>query len=225
VSNTGFEILLNSKTWLRLIEGLWVTLRISLITVLISVVLGLILGIIASRKNLFGRVLCRVHLETVRIVPQLVLLFVAFFGLPRLYNIQISAESVAIMVFAFWASGEMGDLVRGAIISIPPHQTQSGLALGLANRQIFTYIILPQTVRRLIPPAINLITRVVKTTSLVSLIGMVDVFKVGKQIIDFNRFEYPGGAFWIYAVIFFLYFAICYPISKLSRKLEKRWEL
>jgi polar amino acid transport system permease protein len=220
----SIEILFHAKTWLRLLEGLWVTLRISLLTTLFSVMIGLLLGVLASRKNPVARMICRVHLEIVRIVPQLVLLFAAFFGLSRLWDIQLPGEVVAIIVFTFWASGEMGDLVRGAMASIPATQTQSGLALGLSGTQIFTYIILPQTVRRLAPPVINLITRIIKTTSLISLIGMMDVFKVGKQIIDFNRFQNPKGAFWIYATIFFLYFALCYPISKLSRLLEKRWK-
>jgi polar amino acid transport system permease protein len=170
------------------------------------------------------RAALRVYLEIVRIVPQMVLLFIAFFGLPRLWGVYLPAEAVAILVFSFWATAEMGDLVRGALASMPRHQTLSALALGLRRWQVFRFVLIPQAARRLLPPAINLVTRVVKTTALISLIGMADVLKVGKQIIDFNRFQYTRGAFWIYGAIFLLYFFICYPVSRFSKKLEERWK-
>ena len=76
----------------------------------------------------------------------------------------------------------------------------------------------------LIPQAINLITRMIKTTSLIVLIGVVEVIKVGQQIIESSRLSVPSAPLWIYGVIFFLYFIICYPISKLATKLEKAWK-
>ena len=90
--------------------------------------------------------------------------------------------------------------------------------------QIYRYIIIPQTIRRLLPLAINLATRMVKTTSLIVLIGVVEVLKVGQQIIEANRYTAPSAALWIYAAIFFLYFLVCFPISRLAGKLEKRWQ-
>ena len=129
----------------------------------------------------------------------------------------------AILVFTVWGTAEMGDLVRGALISIPPHQYDSAKALGMSGIQTFIHIIIPQTLRRLLPLAINLTTRMIKTTSLIVLIGMVEVLKVGQQIIDLYRFDYPTSAIWIYAVVFFLYFIVCWPISLLAKYLEKRW--
>ncbi len=80
----------------------------------------------------------------------------------------------------------MGDLVRGAITSLPKHQFDSGLALGLSKRSLYRYVIIPQVLRRLLPQAINLVTRMIKTSSLVILIGVVEVNKIGQQIIDFT---------------------------------------
>lgn len=82
---------------------------------------------------------------------------------------------------------------------------------------------IPQAIRRMIPGTINLATRMIKTTSLVVLIGVIDVVKMGQQIIETARFEYPTASFWIYGFIFFLYFIICYPLSKLSKHLELKW--
>ena len=82
---------------------------------------------------------------------------------------------------------------------------------------------LPQALRGLIPATINLTNRMIMTTSLVALIGVVEVLKVAQQIIDANRFEYPSAALWIYGVVFLLYFLVCFPISLAARKLEERW--
>ena len=117
----------------------------------------------------------------------------------------------------------MGDLVRGALISIPKHQYESGAAIGLTKWQVYRYVIIPQILTRLVPLAINLTTRMIKTTSLVVLIGITEVLKVGKQIIDANRFDYPTAAMWVYGVVFLLYFLACWPISCLAKQLEKRW--
>ncbi len=163
-------------------------------------------------------------LEFIRVMPQLVLLFLVYFGLARNFDINISGELSAIIVFSLWGTAEMGDLVRGAITSLPKHQFESGQALGRAQLQLYVYIIIPQVLRRLLPQAINLITRMIKTTSLIVLIGVIEVVKVGQQIIDSNRLSIPSAAFWIYGCILLLYFAVCFPISKLSSYLETIWK-
>lgn len=119
----------------------------------------------------------------------------------------------------------MADLVRGALASIPKHQYESAAALGLTRTQTFIHVILPQTVRRLLPISINLITRMVKTTSLVLMIGVVEVLKVAQQIIEANRATSPNAAFGLYLVIFILYFLACWPISLLAKYLEKKWKV
>ena len=126
-------------------------------------------------------------------------------------------------MFVLWGTAEMSDLVRGALIAIPKHQYESSEALGMSRVQTYWYIIIPQTVRRLIPLSINLITRMVKTTSLVMMIGILEVLKVAQQIIEANRRTSPNAAFGVFAVVFLLYFLICWPISRLAGYLEKRW--
>ena len=207
----------------RLLSGLGVTLGLSLVSVALSVALGLVVGVLMTRKNPVIRALMRLWLETVRIVPQLVLLFLVYFGMAKAFNLQMSGETAAVIVFTFWGAGEMGDLVRGAITSIPRHQRESGAALGLTQGQVWRFVLLPQAARRLVPQAINLATRMIKTTSLVMLIGVVEVLKVGSQIIDAARYDAPQGAVWVYGAVFLLYFLACWPISLLARHLEKRW--
>ena len=219
----GLEVLFKGINMQRLLEGLWVSMRISLISVAISMVLGLLLGALMTRKNPVIKVLTRIYLEIVRVMPQMVLLFIAFFGATRVLGIDIDAEAASIFVVSFWGTAEMGDLVRSALISIPKHQYESGAALGLTERQVYYHIVIPQTVRRLIPNSINLITRMIKTTSLVMMIGVVEVLKVGQQIIEANRSSSPNAAFGIYLTVFVLYFIACWPISMLAKFLERKW--
>ena len=220
---SALGVLFQGRNLARLLGGLWVTLRLSAVSILLSVALGLALGMVMTLRSPIIRALTRLWLETIRIVPQLVLLFIVYFGLARALNLQLSGEAAAV-AFVFWGAGEMGDLVRGALTSIPAHQRKSGAALGLTRWQINRYVLIPQTLRRLIPQAINLATRMIKTTSLVMLIGVVEVLKISQQIIDASRYDAPQAAVFIYGVVFLMYFMVCWPISLLAGRLEKRWK-
>lgn len=223
MQDSAISVLFRGSNLLRLLGGLWTTVRISLVSVALSILLGVLLGMVMSLKNPFTRALTRVYLDFIRIMPQLVLLFLVYFGTTRAFGWNLSSETSAVIVFTLWGTAEMGDLVRGALISIPKHQYDSAQALGMNRLQTYSRVIVPQTVRRLLPLSINLATRMIKTTSLIVLIGIVEVLKVGQQIIDTNRFEYPTAALWIYGVVFFLYFFICWPVSLLAKKLEQKW--
>ena len=221
----GFEVLLKGNNMIRLLTGLAVSLKISFVSVAISIVLGVALGILMTLKNPVITVVSRIYLEIVRILPQMVLPFIVYFGTTKALGINLEAETAAVIVFSFWGTAEMADLVRGALLSIPAIQYESSASLGLNKLQTYIYVIIPQITRRMIPLSINLITRMIKTTSLVMMIGIVEVLKVGQQIIEANRKASPTAAFGVFLVIFLLYFAACWPISMLSRYLEKKWEI
>lgn len=223
MQDLGIQVLFQGRNFIRLWEGLWVTLRIAAFAMVLSVIFGFLLGMIMTMHNRAVRCITRIYLESVRILPQLVLLFLVYFGAAKHLGINISGEAAAVIVFTFWGTAEMGDLVRGALLATPKHQYESGGGLGFNRWQIYLYIIIPQTIRRLLPPAVNLLTRMIKTTSLVVLIGVVEVVKVGKQIIDASRYQTPTAALWIYGVIFIMYFIICYPFSRLSLWLERKY--
>ena len=205
----GLDVLFMGSNATRLLQGLWVAVQIS--------------AIFMTWKNPVAKVISRLYLEIVRIMPQLVLLYIVFFGATRVMGLNISAELSSIIVFVFWGTGEMGDLVRGALTSIPKQQYESAAALGLNKAQIYRQVIIPQAIRRLIPSSINLITRMIKTTSLLLMIGVIEMMKVGQQIIEANRMTSPNAVFGIYGTIMLLYFVICWPISMLANHLEKKW--
>lgn len=209
----GLEVLLKGKNMVRLLGGLGVALKISAVSVLLSLPLGILLGVLMTFKNPILKAILRVYLEFIRIMPQMVLLFLVYFGTTRAFGWDLSGETAAVIVFVLWGTAEMSDLVRGALIAIPKHQYESSEALGMSRAQTYWYIIIPQTVRRLIPLSINLITRMIKTTSLVLMIGVVEVLKVAQQIIEANRTASPNAAFGIYLTVFVLYFLACWPVT------------
>lgn len=219
----GLEVLLKGKNLARLFGGLGIALQISLVAVAVSIPLGILLGVIMTWKSPVARVITRIYLEFIRIMPQMVLLFLVFFGTAHAFNWDLSGESASIIVFIAWGTAEMGDLVRGALISIPVHQYESSASLGLSKAQTYRYVIIPQALRRLLPISINLVTRMIKTTSLVMMIGVVETLKVAQQIIEANRMSSPNAAFGLYLTVFMMYFMICWPISMLAKHLEKKW--
>ena len=218
---TASGVLFKGKNFVRLMGGLGVTIWIAAVSVFLSMILGFLFGIVMNMKNRAIRWLCHAYLEFIRIMPQMVLLFLAYFGLTHAFAISISGELASVLVFTLWGTAEMGDLVRGALQSIPKHQYESGRALGLTEKQIFRYIVIPQTVKRLVPLSMNLITRMIKTTSLVVFVGVIEVLKIGQQIIEANRLTIPTASIAVYGVIFFLYFIVCWPLSLAADKIEK----
>lgn len=223
MQSLGIDAIFQGRNIERLFEGLITTIEIAFISIVIGSILGILIGLSRTSKSKIVLFINRIYLELFRIIPTLVWLFIFYFGVTTALGVDLSGEAVSIIVFSLWGAAEMGDIVRGALQSLPKHQIESGKALGLGKYELYRYVLIPQAVRRMLPGTINLATRMIKTTSLVVLIGVIDVVKVGQQIIETSRFAYPTASFGVYAVIFMLYFIICYPLSKISKRLESKW--
>lgn len=112
MQDSGINVFFQGINSLLLLKGLWTTLHISLLSAGLSIPLGILLGIFMTLKNPIARIVSRIYLEIVRIMPQLVLLFVVYFGFTRAFGWNLSAYWSAIIVFTFWGTGEMGDLLH-----------------------------------------------------------------------------------------------------------------
>ncbi|WNS40953.1 amino acid ABC transporter permease [Paenibacillus sp. MMS20-IR301] len=224
MQNSGIEVLFEGSNLERLLGGLLVTIEISFVSIVIGTVLGVLMGLLRTLNLKPLQAVLRLYLEAFRIIPILVWLYVVHFSFTPLLNIDISGEATSILVFSLWGAAEIGDIVRGALQSMPKHQEESGAALGLSRIQLYRYILIPQAIRRMVPGAINLATRMIKTTSLVVLIGVIEVVKIGQQIIELGVIKAPNASFWVYGFIFILYFAVCFPLSRFSRRVERRWQ-
>ena len=126
----GLDVLFKGKNMARLMGGLGVALKISAASVLISLPLGILLGVLMTFRNPIIKAILRLYLEFIRIMPQMVLLFLVYFGTTRAFGWNLSGETASIIVFVLWGTAEMSDLVRGALIAIPKHQYESAEALG-----------------------------------------------------------------------------------------------
>jgi polar amino acid transport system permease protein len=219
---SGINVLFEGTNMARLFAGLWTSIWIAALSLVFGLILGLILGMLRTLHNKPLRFILRLYLEFFRIVPTVVLLFLVYYILPRGLHVNWSASWMATLAFSLWVSAEFSDIVRGALQSVPQSQIESGLALGLNRRQLFHYVLLPQSFQLELPATINLATRVIKTTSLLMMINVMEVINVGQQIIEANNQKYPAGVFWVYGLIFIMYFILDYPLSALSKKLTAR---
>ncbi|MDH4764045.1 amino acid ABC transporter permease [Pseudomonas sp. CBMAI 2609] len=213
---TGFELLWQAAP--QLAAGAGRTLAIASGAILLASVLGLAYGIGRSLRRPWLDLLLRSYLELFRAIPVLVWLYLGFFGLPLLLGIDLPAFWCAVLVLGLWGATEIGEVVRGALASLPSGQREAGLAIGLDTAQLYRWVLLPQGLKRLTPGVINVHTRIIKTSSLTVLIGVVDVTKVSQQIIE-RTYE----SVTLYGFLFVFFFLLCYPLSCASRALERRW--
>lgn len=195
-------------------DGLLVTLQVSLLVVLISLAIGVLMGvgIAFGPRWLYWPI--RIYSDVLRGIPILVLIFFVYYGLPAL-GIEIDNFWAAVVALAAFKVAHVIEIVRGAIQSIHYGQSDAGKAIGLTFWQRLWYVIFPQAIRRFLPPWINAVTETVKGSSLVSLIGVVDLMLAMQKVIGRTYEPMP-----IYVLGAIIYFLINYSLSSLSRRLE-----
>jgi polar amino acid transport system permease protein len=198
-------------------KGLLVTLQVSFLVVGLSLVAGVVLGTGLVYGPLPLRWLIRGFSDVIRGIPVLVLIFAVYYVLPPL-GINLSNITSGVTALTVFATAQVVEIVRGAIQSIHHGQMEAGKAIGLRFEQRLAHIILPQAVRRFLPPWINSVTDAVKGSALVSLVGVVDLMLAIQQVI--GRIYEPMP---LYLLGAFIYFAINYTLSSLSRRLEARY--
>lgn len=216
MASSAPELLLISLP--QLAAGAVQTLSISALSILLATAGGLLYGVLATLGNRLLNVLLLVYLELFRAIPVLVWLYLLFFGLPIFFALNIPSFWCAVLVLSLWGASEVGEVARGALQSLPRGQREAGLSIGLAGWQLYGYVLLPQALKRMTPPTINIYTRIIKTSSLAVLIGVVEVIKAGQQIIE-RTYE----SVLIYGALLLFFFFVCYPLSAASRVLERRW--
>jgi polar amino acid transport system permease protein len=200
-----------------LLKGTIQTLLIAFYSIAISTVIGILFGAIRTVSVKWLTITTRIYVEIFRAIPVLVTMFFFFFGLPIFLGTEVSSTVAAVLAISLWGVAEIGEITRGALLSIPRGQTEAGMSLGMNAVQIYRFILIPQAVKQMIPSTVNMYTRIIKTTSISVLIGVTEVMKMGQDII-----ERTAQPLIIYGSILVLYFAICYPLSRWSRNLEEK---
>lgn len=202
-----------------LLQGLLWTIGLSLV----AFVGGGLLGFVVALGRCYGprasRLLVSLYIKLIQGTPLLVLLPLAYFGLPAI-GLSIAPLAAAAIALSIYVSAYLGEIWRGCIESVPRTQAEAAECLALHWHQRVLHVILPQAVRIATPPTVGFMVQIVKNTSLASAIGFVELARAG-QIINNSTFE-PFGVFLVVAV---LYFALCYPLSVMSRRLERRFHV
>lgn len=205
------------KNWSFLAAGLWATIEIFVVSMIAGTVLGVLMGVLRTSRVFLIQITTRAFIEVFRGLPTLITMFFVYFAVPMLFQIEIPSFLAAVIGLTLWELSEIAEIMRGAIQSIPKGQVEAGRAMALNKAQVLIYILMPQAVRRMLPPLIGVYTRLVKGTALASLVGVNDLVMAGKIVVE--RTLEPLE---VYVFIMAVFFIINYPLSVLSRKLERK---
>ncbi|SEK77183.1 amino acid ABC transporter permease [Streptococcus equinus] len=200
-----------------ILQGLWLTLYISFISIVLSTIIGTILAVMRNGKNPVLRLISSIYIEFVRNVPNLLWIFIIFLVF------QMKSTPAGIAAFTVFTSAALAEIIRGGLNGVDHGQTEAGLSQGMTHFQIFIYIVFPQAFRKMLPAIISQFVTVIKDTSLLySVIAIQELF--GKSQILMGRYFEASQVFTLYAVIAAIYFVINFTISMISRRLAKKWE-
>jgi len=198
-------------------RGFLVTLEASALIVFFATLIGIVGGTLLLYGPKPLRLLVRVYVDTIRGIPLLVSIFAIFYGLPALGS-QISQFNAAILALSVFGGAHITEVVRGGIDSIPYGQTEAAMAIGLTFYKRLLYVIFPQAVARIIPPWTNTAVELVKGSSLLALVSIVDLLYSTEQIAARTR-----QPLLFYGVTAILYFIVNYTISSVGARIEKRF--
>lgn len=181
---------------------------------------GVVAGLLVGLRLLRSRVLAAFVYGYVGLfqgTPLLGQLLFFYFGL-SIIGFDIQAFAAAVFTLSLYAAAFLSEIWRGAIVAVPRQQWEAGESLGLSRLQTLLNVVLPQAMRSAIPPTVGFFVILIKDSSLVSVLGFVELTRAA-QMINNSTFR----SFTIFGTVAVLYFALCFPISRLSRRLEARF--
>jgi len=208
-----------AENWPKLLEGLGVTLEMTMIAVVIGFVIGVILAIARVYGNKFFYGISTAVIEVIRGTPLLVQLFILYYGLPPL-GVNLSPFMAAIIGFAINSGCYQAEYLRGSIQSIADNQMKAARSLGMTKRQAILQVIMPQALRRVIPAWTNEFIYLLKYTSLAYIVGAPELMAQAKFIASRN-FQF----FEVYLVVAIIYLVVVLFFTKLFSMLEKKVEI
>jgi len=198
------------------LKGLWMTSKIAFISLVTCTLIGFILGVFRSSDSTVLKRLVGVYVAFVRGTPFVVQIFIVFFILPE-WGIQLEAFTAALLAMAIMGSAFICEIVAGGINSIPKGQWEAATSSGLNGIQKLRLVIVPQAMKVILPPLVGQYVLLIKDTSVVSVIGIMELTRVGWVTVV----RIPEGLM-VFTLVGFLYFIISYPLILLSNYLEKR---
>lgn len=196
------------------LDGFIVTLEVGVLGLVLALVLGMIFGIMSTSKIKVLRVISRAYVELIQNTPLVIQVFFLFNGLPYI-SIVLPVFLIGILGVGVYHGAYIAEVVRAGITSIPKGQFEAAYSQGFSNIQTMRYIILPQTMKIIIPPLTNQLVNLIKNTSVLAMIAGGDLMHSADSWSSQNMFYGPA-----YVVTGVLYFILCFPLTTMARKLE-----
>jgi len=198
------------------LSGLWMTVKVGFLSLIICTVLGFILGMIRTSQSVIPRRIVGAYVAFARGTPFVVQIFIVFFIFPE-WGLQLDPFPAALVAMAIMGSAFICEIVASGIASISKGQWEASASSGLTKIQQLRFVIVPQAMKVIIPPLVGQYVLLIKDTSVVSVIGVMDLTRVGWVTV----MRIPEGLM-VFALVGILYFVISYPLILLSNYLEKK---
>jgi polar amino acid transport system permease protein len=207
-SSDQFVFLMQAARW---------TILLSLLVFFTGGLAGFAVALMRTARSASVRHLCALYIQIVQGTPVLIVLFLAYYGL-AIFGVKLPPMLAAVVAMTIYCSAYLGEIWRGCIEAVPKQQWEASGALAMNRYQQLRYVILPQAVRHSLPPTVGFMVQVIKNTSITSIIGVVELTRAG-QLVSNATFQ----PFIVFPVVALIYFAICYPLSRYSYSLERKF--
>lgn len=204
------------------LSGLRFTIGLALLTLLLTIVVSVLIGLTSVSRSPVLRAAALCYVELWRDIPLLVNLLFVYFGAPLL-GLPLSPFIASLLSLTLWGGANGAEIVRGGVNSVGRHQFTSGTALGLKRWEIFRYVVLPQALMPILPPMTGLCASLIQATSLASLVGVNEFFRVNQIVVERTTMQLGHSpAFLVYGFALVVYFLLCSALTRLSHRLEAR---
>ncbi|MGG2474442.1 amino acid ABC transporter permease [Rhizobium sp. BR5] len=199
-----------------LLTALQWTVLLTIIALIGGGIVGFLIALARTSNLKALRIAAGTYIQVIQGIPVLMILFLSYYGL-SLAGLELPPLFAAGASMTIYTSGYLAEIWRGCIQAVPKQQWEASESLALTRAQQYRYVILPQAIRISLPPTVGFAVQVVKNTSIASIIGFVELARAG-QLINNATFQ----PFRVFVAVAILYFIVCYPLSQLSRWLERR---
>jgi polar amino acid transport system permease protein len=210
-------------------HGLVGTLRIAGVALVASTAIGMTLGTLLTIRFPLTRALIRLYIEVWRGLPIIVTLFIVYFGAPAIsLRFEMDPFTAGTVTLTLWGSAQIAEATRGAVQSIPRGQHEAAAALGFGWVGRHRFVILPQALRRLLPPFVSLLVNIIQNTTIAQVIGAAELLETGERSVERLTFtslttgHIESHALEIYAAVAAVFFLISFPLTRLAAYLERR---
>lgn len=203
-----------------LLRGTGLTIVICLVSAFFGTIIGVFVGMGKKAKSRVIRAICNVYVNIFRGIPLLIILYMVYYAIPIMTGRHISQFAASTISLSIYAGSYIGEIFYGAIDAIPKGQFEASDALGMKSAQKFLRVILPQAVRIMIPSMVTFLIALIKDSSLVSVIGYIDLTRAGRVVSNLTM-----QPFLTFIVVGLFYFVLCYMLSIVSKKLETRFNV